>query len=280
MYTSFADAATKLTNIDILEYRSTDYSALTGEAKTNLVTPQYNDLFAKLGVKFFLKQYPCFFLTVPVYNGSTFYFMNENGDIPEGSGSFSEKKLDPYRIGVKLDISEEWINQTNNDGLDALVRDMIQGIWRHFIKSFFGNQAGTAISPEGLFYNTTRTVSSYSDFLALENDFLDRDIIPSHYITNPAGFQKLQSMVKVYNAVENSVLGVPLVVDYAVGTTPTQIPQYALGNFSDLYVAQYGDMKLTINPYTKASYATVQYILNAYLNAGFINNSVITALLT
>jgi hypothetical protein len=249
-----------------------------------LITPSYSNLFEIVGAKLITSQVDAMNIRVPVYEGSTFWWLNENADMPEGSGTFTETTLKPYRLGTKLLISKEFFIQSTNDVQESITKELIDGVWTFFSQTIFGDPAATTISPQGCFYNTSNTIANYNDFLQFENDFLERNIIPTHYLTNPAGYVKLKSLNKIDNVVGDfvsykSVGGVPLIINYNVGGAGSQTPYIMLANFNDLYVVEYGKIGVFLNPFTWGYNGVQEATINAYLNAAWGRNSYTTALL-
>jgi hypothetical protein len=260
-----------------------------GVQKSTLIAPNYGiNLFKKLGVKFINSTMNN---DIPQYSGSNVYFLDEKENIPEGSGTFTNLRLPPYRMGARLDVSKQFIVQSSEDTADVLITDMIDGLWNKFIQTYLGNQAGTPKQPEGIFYGTANTVSNYNDFLNVENELLERGVTPNFYLTNPAGYVKLKNLGKVDITVNestqdasdfttaNTLSGIPLIVSYNVGGAGAQIPCYALADWRDLYTVEYNKTQVLVDSVTGASCGITKLTLNAYLNAGWGRNSLTTALL-
>jgi hypothetical protein len=274
---------------DIKNLYTTETRGLSGDNNAGihaeaLITPSYSNLFEIIGSKFIENPSHRGQVNLPVYDGSSCFWLNENADIPEGSGTFTVTALKPYRLGTRLLISNQFFIQCTNDAKESITREMIDGVWNFFSQTFFGDQAATTISPQGFFYNTSNTIANYNDLLKFENDFLERNIVPNYYLTNPAGYVKLKSLNKIDNVVGDfvsykSIGGVPLIINYNVGGAGSQTPYIMLANFNDLYVVEFEKVGVFLNPFTYAVEGCTEATINGYLNAGWGRNSYTTALL-
>jgi HK97 family phage major capsid protein len=245
-------------------------------------------------------------VNIPIYSGTTAYWVGEVTPATEGAGTFSEETLKPKRLSAYMDISKQFIIQDSTSAEALLRNDILESIRQKLEQTILGNLDTGAgnVKPQGLFYKPAPTsvatnytyATSYEDVLNEEMELLKRNAKAVYYLASPLGYENLRRIAKPDTTVtdnnwnlsvsksiidNNTVSGIPLVVSsnvysgketyYVNDTGPVTIDVmaggYIVGDFSNLVVAQWGNIDLTVDPYTQAANGCVRLVVNAYFDS-------------
>lgn len=255
-----------------------------------IIIPSYGqNILEKIGVT--MINNPVGDIKVPRYTGSTWGWAGENAASADGAGTFSEVTLKPKRATGYIDVSRRLLEQDSYDILAKLYQDIANGYYKLLEQTIFGAAAGTANKPAGIF-NTVApaTVSDYASFLGVEASLVDAGYEGKFYIANSAGYEALRNLSKPDAVVadthknktiaglsivdNNTVSGVPLLVSPNMNPGT---PSYAIGDFSNIWVANWQGMNILADPYTQAGNFYIRLHFNADVDAALVAPSVKTA---
>ena len=132
-----------------------------------------------------------------------------------------------------------------------------------------GAAAGDAEKPAGIFYGATEVnVDDYAGLCAFEAALDDANINgQKKYLMGNTAKATFRSMIKGTNATgmvleANQIDGTPMVNTSSVATK-----KFAYGDFNYLALASWGDIEITVDPYTQATKGCVRLVINAYFDA-------------
>lgn len=215
----------------------------------------------------------------------------EMGSVSNIDGDFGSVTLSPKRFSMRMDLTRQMLNQSD-PALDAVIaRDMSVALANELDQYVISTNlfASTNITDGSVGSGTSASATSYADLTAHEGAFLSN---------NPAG-QNLAILCdptmsaymkgvsqsdggQILN-IGNEVLGYPVFSSTNVQTQTVVADTYFSGitdaddtlvvrpiffvDPSDLFLAKFGGLDVTIDPLTLAHQGTIRLIANMYANA-------------
>jgi HK97 family phage major capsid protein len=189
---------------------------------------------------------------------------------PSNSDEFGEVTITPKRLTATLDVSKQFLLQDSNDAEAMLIRDLAGAIAEKLETTIFGDGAGSATQPKGLFNGVTATDSidaiAYQDVLEVEQALEEKNATEYMFVTSPAvkfalkGVQKGNGLQMVCEG--NEIDG----IDYVSSNSVLKNGFLALDPKS-LVIGQWGGIDILVDPYTKAADGCVRLVVNAYFDA-------------
>jgi HK97 family phage major capsid protein len=235
-------------------------------------------------------------VSIPKYSGTNVGWAGEISAAADGAGTFSEVTLKPKRLTAYIDISKQFLLQDSTSAEMLLRSDIIEAIKQKLESTLLGGLIGSVTVPQGLFYDpaTAPQVTTYNDLLDVEMKLLNNNASPKFYLASPLAYAKLRNISKPESAVtdknlnisvgasivdSNSVSGIPLVVNSNVYVdSVNNYGGYLIGDFSNYVIGQWGNIDLTVDPYSQAINGCVRLVVNAYFDAVLKRPTVAAAL--
>ena len=206
-------------------------------------------------------------------------------------GDFGNVKLTPKRFGMRMDLTRQMLHQSD-PALDSVIaRDMSVALANELDQFVIGTNlfASTNITDGSVVDNDTCAATDYADFTAHEGAFLSN---------NPAG-QNLAllmdpTMAAYLKGVSqssggailnqgNEILGYPVFTSTNVAQQHVDAQDYFSGiasatndvdirpiffiDPSDLFIARFGGLDVTVDALTLAHQGTIRLIANMYADA-------------
>lgn len=209
-------------------------------------------------------------VSIPTYSGSNVAWAGETAAAADGQGEFGEVTITPKRLTATLDVSKQFLLQDSNDAEAMLIRDLAGAIAEKLETTIFGDGAGSATQPKGLFNGVTATDSidaiAYQDVLEVEQALEEKNATEYMFVTSPAvkfalkGVQKGNGLQMVCEG--NEIDG----IDYVSSNSVLKNGFLALDPKS-LVIGQWGGIDILVDPYTKAADGCVRLVVNAYFDA-------------
>lgn len=209
-------------------------------------------------------------VSIPTYSGSNVAWAGETAAAGDGQGEFGEVTITPKRLTATLDVSKQFLLQDSNDAEAMLIRDLAGAIAEKLETTIFGDGAGSATQPKGLFNGVTATDSidaiAYQDVLEVEQALEEKNATEYMFVTSPAvkfalkGVQKGNGLQMVCEG--NEIDG----IDYVSSNSVLKNGFLALDPKS-LVIGQWGGIDILVDPYTKAADGCVRLVVNAYFDA-------------
>lgn len=207
-------------------------------------------------------------VSIPAYSGSTAKWKGEMVAADNGMGEFSSVELSPKRLTAYVDVSRQFLVQDSVGAENLLMRDIVDAIISKLEQTVFGDEEGTNDMPEGLLYGAETVDPSYAQ--ACEDEATITDFRGEKlYVMSPAAkaafkqttisgqLSDLRMLMQ-----DNEVNGYRVVSSSNVADGG-----YLFGDFSELVIAQWGAIDLTIDPYTLATKNAVRIVVNAFFDA-------------
>lgn len=242
-----------------------------------LLEPLYaQSALAKLGVRFY-PGLPQGNIHVPIMGKGTVGWATEMGNSSDGAQTFTSVELTPKRLTAYVDISKQLLNQDTIGVEEAVRRDIVKAISDKLEATIFGKAAGSATQPKGMFWDASlstpavRTLEDGTDFAkvcGIEAGVEAANYTNVKYLLSPNAKADLRAMAKsskntqlVYEGGE--IDGTPAITTSNVGINGA----YIYGDFSNLLVASWGNIEITVDEYTQATKGCVRLVVNAYFDA-------------
>ena len=217
--------------------------------------------------------------------------MAEAASVSNLDGDFGSVTLDPKRFSMRMDLTRQMMNQSD-PALDAVIaRDMSVALANELDKYAINTNlfASSNITNHSVVSGTSYAATDFQDLTAHEGAFLSNDPAGQNLalLMDPtmAAYLKgvSQSAGGAILNTGNNILGYEVfsstnvsaktvVADaYASGITDTDDtisvrPIYFVDP-SDLFIAKFGGLDVTIDPLTLAHQGTIRLIANMYANA-------------
>lgn len=217
--------------------------------------------------------------------------VDEIGSLTNIDGDFGNVKLTPKRFGMRMDLTRQMLHQSDPQLDSVIARDMSVALANELDQFVIGtNLFGSSnITNGSVVDNDTCAATSYADFTAHEGAFLSN---------NPAG-QNLAllmdpTMAAYLKGVSqsaggailnqgNEILGYPVFTSTNVATQHVDAQGYFSGiasatndvdirpiffiDPSDLFIARFGGLDVTVDALTLAHQGTIRLIANMYADA-------------
>lgn len=208
-------------------------------------------------------------VSIPSYDGTSCAWADETGAATDGAGTFGEVELSPKRLTCFVDISKQMLNQQSSDVEAMLRNDIVSAISQKLEATILGNSTGTTNSPAGIFSDSgiTYSVNTYAGVLGMEEAFEGKTYGNKVWLVSPKAKSALKAKDKGTDTgnflIQNNELD-----GYKVLTTANMpANSLAYGDFSDLVIAQWGSIDLTVDPYSQATNGKIRLVVNAYFDA-------------
>ena len=206
---------------------------------------------------------------IPILGASNVGWEGENDAAADGSGAITSVTLKPKRLSCFIDISSMMLKQDSCGVEDAIRRDIVEAIAHKFQSTILGDGVGDATQPSGLFHGLVdKAATDFDSMAAIEADLETANVSNISYIASPKARAAMRAMTK--GAKNNAV------VAYANGefdgtpvysTSDVANSKFLVGDFSNLYLGQWGAIDLVVDNYTQATKGAVRLVVNVYLDA-------------
>ena len=222
---------------------------------------------------------------IPVVGAnSAAYIDGENANAADVGNNFSSITLSPKRIGGFVDLSKQLMMQVGTGAEAAIVRDLGRSIGEAMNAAMFkiGNVSG-ADQSIGEYITNTVTPTSFAagstvaDMLTMEEALAEAKGLQGNlaYVVNPVNMKEIRTgaLVSSISAVQDSKAGFngyPIV--FSTGCEKRAAAHKdslaIFGDFSKLYVGNFGVLDVMVDPYTQGIKGAVRLVLNKYASFG------------
>ena len=211
-------------------------------------------------------------LQYPVMSSANVSWEGETAKAKDANITFSNVKLSPKRLSVVVPISKQFIVQDSVGAEVAIREEIFNAINSKLEATVLGAEQGSTTQPAGLFYTASGTavptVSDFSKLTDFEAGLEDANVVGDmKYLVSPKAKAALRNMVKGAKSTalvfENGeVDGTP-----ALCTSNLKDKFVAYGDFSNLVLAQWGNLDITVDNVTLAAEGQIRLVVNAYFDA-------------
>jgi len=212
---------------------------------------------------------------IPTYTGTTVAWAGEVLPSADGAGALAEIMLKPKRLTAFVDVSKQFLMQESADAERILREEITQAISAKLEATIFGTAAGSDTQPAGLLNGVVAGAIVAEE---VDMDMDELNVQNKVYVLSPKAkaayraFALPTGVNAVYNGDE--IFGNPVFV-----TTAVADGGMVAGDFSDLVIAQWGGLDITVDPYSQATNGKVRLIVNAYFDAAKRRDSIVGKIL-
>lgn len=207
-------------------------------------------------------------LQIPAMGAENVNWEGETDPAEDGASTFTNVKLTPHRLSAYIDISKQFLVQ-DSLGAEALIRrDLVNAIQSKLEATIFSADAVNGSKPAGIFNGVSPTkVTDFKGLCTLESNVEDANFYgPAKYIVSPKAKAAMRAMAKSTKSTQlvlegDNIDGVPV-----LSTGHIAKDTFAYGDWSQLYVGQWGAIDLTVDPYTKAADGQVRLVVNCFFD--------------
>ena len=207
-------------------------------------------------------------LQIPAMGAENVNWEGETDPAQDGASTFTNVKLTPHRLSAYIDISKQFLVQ-DSLGAEALIRrDLVAAIQSKLESTIFSTDATDGSKPAGIFHGVTPTkVTDFKGLCTLESDVEDANFYaPSKYIVSPKAKAAMRAMAKSTKSTQLVMEGDNIDGTPVLSTGHIAKDTFAYGDWSQLYVGQWGAIDLTVDPYTKAADGQVRLVVNCFFD--------------
>lgn len=216
-------------------------------------------------------------LQIPAMGAENVNWEGETDSCQDGSSTFTNVKLTPHRLSAYIDISKQFLVQ-DSLGAEALIRrDLVNAIQSKLEATIFSKDAADGSKPAGIFNGKVATkVTDFKGLCTLESDVEDANFYgEAKYIVSPKAKAAMRAMAKSTKSTQlvlegDNIDGVPV-----LSTGHMAKDTFAYGDWSQLYVGQWGAIDLTVDPYTKAADGQVRLVVNCFFDFKLVRDKAV-----
>ena len=207
-------------------------------------------------------------VSFPLSSSANCRWEGETSETAATDMTFTHVKLSPKRLSCVVDVSKQFLLQDSASAERVIREEILSAINSKLEKTFLGAEQGTNTMPQGIFYNNgapLTEVAKFKDLTDLEADVenanVDGKVV---YLLSPKSKGILRNMVKgekTTNLVyENGCVD----GTEALSTSNIAEKRFAYGDFSNVVIANWGNLDITVDPMTKAASGLVRLVVNFY----------------
>ena len=213
---------------------------------------------------------------IPVMNPSNVNWAGEIADAPDAGTSFDGVKLSPKRLTAYVDVSKQFLAQTESIDAEAMIKaDIVNAINSKLEATVLGTEAGSATKPAGIFNGTLDSIYNFGGLTDLEADVEDANVMGEcKYIVSNKAKAALRTMAKSYGT-EMVMTGNEIDGTEVFNTSNVTGNGVAYGDWSNLVIGQWGAIDLVVDPFSQAKNGCVRIVVNAYIDAQVVREGTI-----
>lgn len=204
----------------------------------------------------------------PLSSSANCQWSDETSETAATDMTFTHVKLSPKRLSCVVDVSKQFLLQ-DSASAEAVIREEIYvSINSKLEKTFLGSEQGTNNMPEGIFYNGGTPLPVITEYKGLtdieaevENANVDGNVV---YLLSPKAKSMLRNLMKNENYAHHIYENGTVDGTQALSTSNISEKRFAFGDFSNVVIANWGNLDLTVDPMTKASSGLVRLVVNFY----------------
>lgn len=252
--------------------------ATVGVDVADILAPLRDNLvLAKAGAKFMtgLKND----LKLPSLIGSEAKWASEVGNVAnDATAALNGVTLKPKRISVILPVSKQFLIQSSDSAEAILKQNIMTAVGEKLQKTILSNVTSDATAPKGIFAATPDSAKTYAKLCDLEAKVDAKNIGENRvYIVGNKAKATLRQLQKGTNNTQmvydrGEVDGTPC---YSTTSMPENGVLY--GDFSNLYIGQFGATEIIVDNYTRAAYGEVLLTVNAYFDAALAREGAVVS---
>ena len=252
--------------------------ATVGVDVADILAPLRDNLvLAKAGAKFMtgLKND----LKLPSLVGSEAKWASEVGNVAnDATAALNGVTLKPKRISVILPVSKQFLIQSSDSAEAILKENIMSAVAEKLQKTILSNVVNDATAPKGIYAATPVSAKTYKALCDMEAEADKKNLGQNRtYIVGNKAKAALRQLQKGTNNTQmvydkGEVDGTPCL---STSSAPENAVLY--GDFSNLYIGQFGGTEIVVDNYTRAAYGEVLLTVNAYFDAALAREGAVVS---
>lgn len=212
-------------------------------------------------------------ITLTSASGVVATFPGENTSVSSANFTPSTITLAPRRIGVAQTYTKEFVQNVNDQILGDVLTDLQDAIWRKLAEDLMTKVTIHAVDSSVKIAGSTLVAT---DIYSLESGIKTAPKNPG-FVTSPkvAGYLKgtatiagVSGPVWTGNPYNGSVDGLPAYGNDYAGVTGKKL---IYGDWNEAAIAQFGELEITINPYSYAKEGKIEFVVDTMADTGIVN---------
>lgn len=214
-------------------------------------------------------------ISVPrMSTGLTAYWKSELDEAVDAGGGFEEIELNGFKLTGYMPISMKYLKQNTPNTELKLKNTLINTVLYKYLTTIFSADNTDGTKPAGLFYGATYTVTgatSWEKIVSLETKCKTQNVDADqmYYLISPDTLAKLKTTPKAtglgFIAENGTINGYKYIVTNTLPNISTG-KGIAFGDFSELYLAMWNNIEITVDNLTSARAGIINYIINYYVD--------------
>ena len=213
----------------------------------------------------------------PLSSSANCSWEGETTETPTSDLTFTHVKLSPKRLSCVVGVSKQFLLQDSASAEAVIREEILSAINSKLEKTVLSDEQGSNTKPEGLFYNggaPLSEVSKFADITNLEAEVEDANVDGNVvYLLSPkakAGFRNMakgdKNLVYEHGAIDGTE---------SMSTSNIKDKNFAYGDFSNVVIANWGNLDLTVDSISKAAQGLVMLVVNFYCDVKVLRNQAI-----
>ena len=213
----------------------------------------------------------------PLSSSANCSWEGETTETPTSDLTFTHVKLSPKRLSCVVDVSKAFLLQDSASAEAVIREEILSAINSKLEKTVLGSEQGSNTKPEGIFYNggaPLTEVSKFADLTNLEAEVEDANVDGRVvYLLSTKAKSSLRSMMRgdknlVY---ENGAID----GTESMSTSNIKDKNFAYGDFSNVVIANWGNLDITVDSISKAASGLIRLVVNLYCDVKVLRNQAI-----
>ena len=212
---------------------------------------------------------------IPLMSAISATWEGETGAAKDGSGAFTNKKLTPKRICVKVPVSLQMLAQDSIGIENAIKMDIQKAVNDKLEATILGSAAGDETKPAGIFYKATGAtlteISTFAGLTDLEGDVEAANFEGGKYIISPKAKAVLRNMPKSAKSTQLVMEGGQIDGTETFVTSHVADKNIAYGDFSNLVIATWDNVQVdVVRDTASVGNGVVTIVVNAFVDAAVV----------
>lgn len=211
----------------------------------------------------------------PVMSAINASWESETATVSASNPTFSNVKLQPHRLSCVVPISKQFLIQDSCSAEQAIRNEIVNAINAKLEATILGN-SNTAGQPQGLFYSASAltSITDFAGICTLEAGIENANMDGYSYICSPTAKAKLRNMLKGKTTTSGNATNINVGgTVYANGeidgvkcltTSNVANSNILCADFSQMVLAQFGNLDITVDNVTLAADGCIRLIVNSY----------------
>lgn len=216
-------------------------------------------------------------IQIPSMTAENVYWEGEITDAKNGAGSFDHINMAPRRLSAYIDISKQFLVQDSLGAENLIRKQLVEAINDKLEATILSDAAANGAVPAGIFNGITPTdITDYASVCDFEAKLDENNFVGDFkYVISPKAKAYLRSAIKGTNATGMIMENDAIDGTAAETTTHMATDNMAYGDWSNLYIGQWGGIDLTVDNNTQAIKGCVRLVINAFFDYKVVRDGAI-----